>query len=62
MSDYRLDIEVSQDNALKNLNSAEGWGTWDLLGGGLISDLAKHSHIDDAKNDVANAQNLLRKK
>jgi hypothetical protein len=48
------------DNALNNLNSAEGWGTWDLLGGGMISDLAKHSHIDDAKNDVANAQNLLR--
>ena len=34
---------------LQSLNSAEGWGTWDLLGGGLISDLAKHSHIDDAK-------------
>ena len=37
------------ERALDSLNSAKGWGTWDLLGGGLISDLAKHSHIDDAK-------------
>jgi hypothetical protein len=45
---------------LDHLNSAEGWGTWDLLGGGLISDLAKHSHIDDAKAETENTQKLLR--
>jgi hypothetical protein len=37
------------DRAISSLESAEGWGTWDLIGGGLISDIAKHSHIDDAK-------------
>jgi len=47
------------DSALSSLNSAEGWGTWDLLGGGLISGLAKHSHIDEAKRKVAEAQSLL---
>lgn len=45
---------------LSSLESAEGWGTWDMLGGGLISDLAKHSHIDDAKVEAENIQRLLR--
>jgi hypothetical protein len=43
-----------------SLGRAEGWGTWDLLGGGLISDLAKHSNIDDAKMEVEDTQRLLR--
>lgn len=54
------------ENALSHLNSAstsldsaEGWGTWDLFGGGLIADLAKHSHIDDAKYEVENTQTAL---
>lgn len=34
----------------KNLSSAEGWGTWDLFGGGLVSDLAKHSQLDEAQS------------
>lgn len=45
----------------KELNSASGWGTWDLMGGGLISDLAKHSHLDQAQNMVNNLQGLLRR-
>ncbi len=45
--------------ALNSLDSAEGWGAWDLLGGGLISDLAKHSHIDDAKLEAEATQRLL---
>lgn len=49
------------DKALSSLDSAEGWGTWDMLGGGLISDLAKHSHIDDAKYEAEQAQGLLRR-
>lgn len=49
------------DSACKSLSSAQGWGTWDMLGGGLISDLAKHSHIDDAKSQVEQAQSLLRR-
>ena len=35
---------------LSSLESAHKWGTWDLVGGGLISDLAKHSHLDDAQS------------
>ena len=51
----------SLNNALDSLSSAEEWGTWDILGGGLIADLAKHSRIDDTKHEVERAQSLLRK-
>ena len=43
----------------RDLSSAEGWGTWDLVGGGLISDLAKHSHLDDAQRRVSALQRSL---
>lgn len=49
------DIDAIQ----KSLSSAEGWGTWDLLGGGLISDLAKHSHLDEAQRQVNALQRSL---
>ena len=32
----------------KHLDDAKSWGVWDMLGGGLISNIAKHSAIDDA--------------
>lgn len=44
-----------------SLDSAEGWGTWDLLGGGLISDLAKHSHLDEAQVQINDLQESLRR-
>ena len=47
------------ERALKSLDSAEGWGTWDLLGGGLVSDLMKHSHIDEAKGEADTIQRKL---
>jgi len=47
-------------NAESSLNSAEGWGTWDMLGGGgLVTNMIKHSHIDDAKDAVSRIQSLL---
>jgi len=51
----------SLENAMSSLDSAGGWGVWDMLGGGLISDLAKHSHIDNAKYEAEQAQKLLRR-
>ncbi|MGF7145641.1 hypothetical protein HNQ56_004084 [Anaerotaenia torta] len=47
------------EEALNSLNSAEGWGTWDLLGGGLLTDVMKHSHIDDAKEQAKQIQRKL---
>lgn len=47
-------------NALDALNSARGWGIYDMLGGGFVSTLIKHSkmnkasgYIEDAKADLA---------
>ncbi len=43
-----------------SLDSAEGWGKWDMWGGGgLITDLVKHSHIDDARDAASEVQMLL---
>ncbi len=47
------------ENIEKNLSSAEGWGTWDLFGGGLVSDLAKHSKLDEAQSGAEYLQVLL---
>lgn len=48
------------DQILSELDSAEGWGTWDLLGGGLVTDLIKHGHLDEAQASVETLQTQLR--
>lgn len=55
------EVLAALENVSYSLEKAEGWGTWDLLGGGFISGLAKHSHIDDAKAETENTQRLLRR-
>ena len=55
------DALATVDQITESLNRAEGWGTWDLLGGGLIADLAKHSHLDDAQAAVEHLQSQLRR-
>ena len=48
------------DRVDESLNSAEGWGMWDMWGGrGLLTNMAKHSHIDDARNAASDVQLLL---
>lgn len=42
-----------------SLDSAAGWGTWDMLGGGMISTALKHSKIDEAKGQAIKAQRYL---
>lgn len=41
------------------LSDAEGWGIWDLAGGGLISTMAKHSALSDAQGMIDELQILL---
>lgn len=48
------------DQILSSLDSAEGWGTWDLVGGGIMTDLIKHDHLDTAQNLVEGLQSQLR--
>jgi len=43
-----------------SLNSAGNWGTYDMLGGGLVADIAKHSHLDDAQRMIERLQIQLR--
>lgn len=42
--------------AEKHLDSARTWGIFDLLGGGLITSLVKHSKLDDARSDIEQAR------
>lgn len=49
------------ERIVTSLDKAEGWGTWDVLGGGLVSDIAKHSHLNEAQRNVEELQIKLRK-
>jgi hypothetical protein len=64
--DYQKEVNEaiqSADNALYYLNnanqyldSAGGWGILDLLGGGFISTLAKHSKMNKAQQELQQAK------
>lgn len=48
-------------NVLNNLKSAKNWGTFDLVGGGILATAVKHSKMDDAKQSVQKVQYLMHK-
>ena len=47
-------------NAQEKLNSAKNWGIWDIVGGGFMSSLIKHSRMDDAQEYMEEAGQNLR--
>jgi len=50
------------ENVLAELKSAQDWNTWDIIGGGgIITHMAKHGHLDDAQTNVMALQGMLRK-
>lgn len=49
------------DKAQSSLSGARGFGIWDMLGGGFISGLLKHSQMDDAQRYVNEANDALRR-
>lgn len=49
------------EKILDDLGSAEGWGTFDLLGGGLMTDIIKYSHLDGAQGQIEQLQSRLRR-
>ena len=49
------------DQALDSLDSAGDWGTLDLFGGGMITTAIKHNRMDDAQDDILEAQDSMRK-
>jgi len=40
----------------ESLESAQGWGVWDILGGGLLSTAIKHDRINQAREAVFEVQ------
>lgn len=51
------DVLAKLDAVLKELSSAQGWGMYDIVAGGMVSSLVKHSHIDKAQERLADLQN-----
>ena len=45
----------------ETLDNAEGWSTWDVMGGGLMADLAKYEELDNAQKQVEQLQVELRR-
>lgn len=52
--------EQLAEAALDKLDSADGWSTFDLLGGGFLADMAKHGAIDEAQELIESLQRQLR--
>ncbi len=50
----------SLERAKVELDSAKSWGVFDMLGGGLISTLVKHSKMDHAQEYIGDAESALR--
>jgi len=47
------------DTVLEKLDSAHGWAVWDVMGGGVLTDMAKYSRLDEAQRFTEQLQILL---
>ena len=57
-----ISARSTADRILSELDSADSWNTWDLFGGGgIITHMAKHSHLDSAQDLVSELQSRLRR-
>lgn len=52
--------ESLAERAFEALDSADAWGTVDLIGGGLISDLAKYDKMEKARGCIEELQGQIR--
>ncbi len=50
---------ASLEQVINALESAADWGTWDILGGGLLSTAVKHSRIDQARSSIDEVQERM---
>lgn len=51
---------ASLRSAQSKLSSARSWGVWDILGGGLITNVVKHSRINEASSCLDRAKTDLK--
>lgn len=42
------------------LDSAAGWATWDVMGGGMLTDMAKHNKMNEAQYQLEDADRALK--
>lgn len=49
------------DRVIDRLDSAGGWSTWDLLGGGLLTDVMKYNRLDEAQEQIEALRSDLRR-
>lgn len=54
-----ISVIESLDCAREGLESASNWGTYDMLGGGMISTHIKHNRIDEAMDCVHEARRSM---
>ncbi|MBQ2720229.1 MAG: hypothetical protein IJF23_01715 [Clostridia bacterium] len=52
---------ATANSIISSMEDAEGYGTWDVFGGGLIADVLKHGAIDDAQEKIEVLQIQLRR-
>lgn len=50
------EVLYALEEVIGSLESAESWGVWDLLGGGILSSAIKHSRVDEAREQIAEVQ------
>lgn len=48
------------EQILEHLEEAKSWGTIDMMGGGIISDVVKYDHLDQVQKQATTLQNSLR--
>ncbi|UCH59708.1 MAG: hypothetical protein JSV61_16035 [Anaerolineales bacterium] len=49
-------VDRGLQKVISALESAHGWGVWDMIGGGLISTAIKHGKVDEARQAVHEVQ------
>lgn len=49
------------DGVVDSLRSAKNWGTFDMIGGGLLATAVKHSRLNDAQQAINQVQHSLRR-
>lgn len=54
-------VHNNLEQMLDSLQSAGNWGTFDMLGGGLLATAVKHSRVDEARELAYQAQEGLRR-
>lgn len=49
------------DDVMHSLTKAGNWSTFDMFSDGILADIAKHSHLDEAQHKIENLQMELRR-